>query len=429
MPLTSEQQAGVQLAVDSPSRACVLTGGPGTGKTFTLTAILDEADRRGWTVELASPTGKAAKRAAEVTGRRARTIHRLLEYSPQQGWGRHEGRPLQAQMVVVDEASMLDVELAAALLAAIPPWGRLLLVGDEDQLPSVGAGAVLRDLIASGVVPVARLTQVMRQSERSWIHLNARAVNRGEDPRVDNAGCDDFFFIEVEEAEQIPDRVARLLTDTFHRRFPANPKTGKPFVALEDFQVLVPQRPGRAGVDVLNDVLREALNPPGPAELKTSTGLYRVGDRVVQMKNDYDRSVFNGEGGRVVFAGKALGPVASEMGVDHGAMVVRVDFGEDEEGRRRLANYGPDDTTNLRPAFALTVHKSQGSEFPVVVVVCHSTHTFMLSRQILYTAITRARQAVFVVGDAKGLRRAVRNDAPVQRDTGLCGLLRSAEKK
>lgn len=405
-PLTVEQQHAVQLVAAS-SRVVVLTGGPGTGKTFTLSAILDWARVMELRVKLAAPTGKAAKRMAEVTGRSASTIHRLLMQA--------DG-PLPADLVVVDEASMLDVELFQALLQALSGTCQLLLVGDEDQLPSVGPGAVLRDVIVSGVVPVARLTQVMRQSERSWIHTNAQRINRGEQPVIDNARSDDFLVIEEEDAEQIPGRIARLLTTTLHQRFPVNPRTGVPYHPVQDIQVLTPMHRGPAGTTNLNKVLREALNPlpPGVAgdpallahhQLTYGDDVFRVGDRVMQHRNNYDLKVFNGEGGTIV-------------GLEQGALLI--DFGSEEGPLRYPLQY----LHELKPAFAVSGHKSQGSEYPVVVVVCHTTHYIMLSRQLLYTMQTRGKQLVFVIGNLKGLKRSVDNGTPAARYSRLAGWLR-----
>lgn len=428
--LTVEQQRAVDLVMSAPERIAVLTGGPGVGKTFTLSTILDEADGRGWSVALASPTGKAAKRASEVTGRPASTLHRLLAYHPDFGFQKNAQTPLDADLVVIDETSMVDVELFAALLRAVAPPTRVLLVGDDDQLPSVGAGSVLRSVIASGVAPVARLTQVMRQDERSWIHRNAQRINRGERPLIDNEACDDFLWVEVEDAREIPDRVRRLITETFPAVFPTRPSTGRPYDPIDDVQVLAPQKNGGAGVNVLNDTLREALNPALPAgatpatppapELRIGRGAeegggvcYRLGDKVLQNRNNYDLGVFNGEGGVVVAVDQTGGRLAVDFGIEGGPR---------EYERRNLVGEGG--RLELLPAWAISIHKSQGSEFPVVVVVCHSTHSFMLTRQILYTAITRAREKVFVVGDEKGLDRAVRNDAPVRRYTALGQRLR-----
>lgn len=418
MGLNNEQARAVEQAFAAAERVAILTGGPGTGKTYTLKTILDQATASGWEVELAAPTGKAAKRAAELTGRAARTIHRLLAYHPERGFQCNEQNPLTARLVVVDEASMVDVELFEALLRGLSSTTRLLLVGDDNQLPSVGAGAVLRSLIGSGRVPVARLVQVMRQSERSWIHRNAQRINAGELPEIDNEACDDFLWAEVTEEEggaaAIPSRIQRLLTETLPRYFPERPGTGRPYDPVTEVQVLAPQKNGSAGVNAICDALRERLNPGPRPELRLGgkgddlegATVYRLGDKVIQNRNNYDLGVFNGESGLVV--GVTTNSLTVDFGLDDGPLTYDLRTMTREGGGRELLS-----------AWALSVHKSQGSEWPVVVVVCHSTHSYMLTRQILYTAITRAQEKVFLIGDPKGLRRAVHNDSPIRRYTTL----------
>jgi len=430
MPLTDEQQRSVDLVFDSASRITITTGGPGVGKTYTLKHTLDRADRLGWVVEVGAPTGAAAKRASVMSGRPARTLHRLLEYHPVHGFQRNESDPIEADLVVVDESSMLDMRLFMALLRALHDDCRLLLVGDKDQLPSVAAGRVFGDLIASGTVPVAHLTQVMRQSERSAIHQNAQRINRGEMPVLDHYGYDDFFWVEVEDKEAIPERMLSVISKTFEQAFPTNTETGKPYDPLNDFMVLAPMHGGPCGVANLNNALREAFNPqvyqqiPMPTEadpgfveavgaipeIKHRKHIYRLGDKIIANTNDYKRDVFNGDGGFIT-------------GMDNQSLTV-------DYGRGDIHTYSRDELSTmdgkdmLLPDFCRSIHKSQGSEAPVVFLSIHSTHSIMLARQLLYTGITRARHKVFIFGDKKGLERAVRNDSPVQRYTWLPELLK-----
>lgn len=432
MELDESQSAAVELALRHPL-TCI-TGGPGTGKTTTLRALLDrlDAERRERTraaptdlarafspddytpaYVLGSPTGKAARRLSEATGRPASTLHRLLGYHPVQGWRVNRDEPIDARLVVVDEASMLDTELAAALLDAIDPGHtRLLLVGDANQLPSVGPGRVFGDLIESGRIPVARLTTLHRAAQESWICRNAPVVLRGQVPEMERPAGGDFLWVEENAAARIPGVVVELVT----KMLPGLPGGG---VKPADVQVLAPQRNGAAGVDVLNAQLQQALNPPsratGPVWELGFGHRATVGDRVIQTKNDYGLGVMNGETGFV------SGFTRAETPDGKGREVLCVTF----DGRERPVEYGRFEASELRLAYCLTVHRSQGSEWRWVVVVCHSTHTFMLSRQILYTAITRAKRGVVIVGDVQGVKSAVRNDKPARRNTTLVERLRA----
>jgi len=379
------QQQAVALAVAKPPGCGIITGGPGTGKSTCLRHALDRLDSEQCSYELASPTGKAAKRMSEATGRPARTIHRLLEYKPYEGgFARNENSPLECDSVIIDEASMVDIELFAALMRAInPQHTRLTLVGDADQLPSVGPGRVLADVVESGRVPIVRLQTVHRSARDSWIYANAPKILRGKTP--DLAPCNDFRFERADEARDIPGIVTRILT--------------KELPHESDVQVLSPQSTGKAGTGALNHALQEALNPGrgGPSMPRGDHEL-RVGDRVIQTKNNYTLEVFNGELGTIVSCESSR---------------LLVDFGD------REIEYDLQDANALQLAYALTVHRSQGSEFDWAVIICHSTHTHMLTRQLIYTAVTRAKHGVVIVGNDKGLRVALSSKSMHRRNTGL----------
>ncbi|NOZ96011.1 MAG: ATP-dependent RecD-like DNA helicase [Acidobacteria bacterium] len=398
-----EQRSGLELdptqrhalTAALTEKILVVTGGPGTGKTTLvrgLTSILAAKDR---SVELAAPTGRAAKRLAEATGRKARTIHRLLEYTPaSHSFARSEDNPISADSIVIDETSMLDVELAAALLRAAPSRGRLLLVGDADQLPSVGPGSVLADLIASGALPVVRLEHIFRQAAQSLIVQNAHRINRGHMPLIpkDPEGAD-FFFIEREDPGALVTTVGDLVQNRIPKAFGLDP--------VDDIQVMAPMHRGDAGVAALNAALRQLLNPPdaGP-ELVQGSRSFRGGDKVMQIRNNYDLEIFNGD----------LGRIAS---VDPGKRSILAVF----DGR--LVEIPPEGIEDLQLAYCSTIHKSQGSEFPAVVVVLHHSHHIMLERNLLYTAVTRGRRLVVIVGSRRALHRAVRTTTQRKRHTGL----------
>ena len=379
----------------------LLTGGPGVGKTTIVRLVVELAEQAGCTVALASPTGRAAKRLSEATGRPASTIHRLLGWDPARHRFGHDARtPLGAGLVIVDEISMLDVVLAHHLLKAVQAPTRLVLVGDPDQLPSVAAGNVLADLLASGRVPVFRLNQVYRQRAASLIVENAHRILAGETPRVlgrdDPVG--DFYFFPAEDEEQAADRLVEVVTERIPRRFG--------LAWMDDVQVLSPMYRGACGVDALNERLRRALDAPG-AELAWRDSVWRTGDRVIQTRNDYDKQVYNGDMGRIA-------------AVDASAVALTVRFPE------RDVRYQAQELTDLAPAFAITVHRSQGGEFPAVVLPLVPQHYPMLQRNLLYTAITRARQLVVLIGSQRALARAVANAEPSRRGSGLAQRLRRA---
>lgn len=427
------------------ARIGVVTGGPGTGKTTTLRVALDEVEAAGVSVLLAAPTGKAARRMHVATGRPASTVHRLLDYGPtgigaEMGFRRDASCPIAAGLVVVDEASMLDVELADALFAALDPAvTRLVLVGDADQLPSVGPGRVFADMIASGEVPVARLERVHRSMAESWVCSQAPRILRGELP--DLAPRKDFAIARadgrVEAARAVVQAVTRFLPERV-----GESATG------DNAQVLVPMRTGDCGTEAINGALQERLNPGARKGPTFRVGPYVIGlgDRVIQTRNNYALGVMNGECGRVlrvlaqaakcVFcAGSGLVYESAPLS-DNTPRVRCPDCGGRGEhaagvhvqidGRADVIVYSTSQAEGLALAYALTVHKSQGSEWPWVVCVMHSTHSIMLTRQLLYTAITRAKVGVVLIGDDAGIARAVRETRDAKRNTGLVERLRDA---
>ncbi len=378
----------------------VVTGGPGTGKTTIIRGVLAAMARDRPRLALAAPTGRAARRLAEATGAEAKTLHRLLEFEPRSGrFLRNAETPLEADLIIVDEVSMMEVSLAAALFDATPLGARVLLVGDADQLPSVGPGAVLDDLIQSRCVPVVALDRIYRQGEGSQIALNAYRVRNGELPQSSPRNADgDFFLVPREQPDDI---LAGVLEIVQHRL----PQRG--FEPIRDIQVLAPMHRGPLGTQALNEALREALNPYGE---QLGNGL-RVGDKVQQLKNDYDLEVFNGDIGVVV--GRGQGHADNRQPGLPLASTVQIRFGE------RLVDVEGSALDNLQLAYAVTVHKSQGSEYPAVVLPLHPGHHIMLQRNLLYTALTRGRRFVVLVGPLRAIERAVQNDAPIHRHTRL----------
>jgi exodeoxyribonuclease V alpha subunit len=400
-PLAPQQQQAVQAVLTH--RITVLTGGPGTGKTTTVRTIIELCRHEHKRVLLAAPTGRAAKRLAETTGQEAKTIHRLLEFKPGEGlaFQRNEGNPLDGDLLIVDEASMLDLPLTHHLLKAIPPGMHLLLVGDIDQLPSVGVGNVLKDIIAAleskeapaGRAAVIRLQTIFRQKAGSLIIANAHRINAGQMPIIDNSAATDFFLFRTEMPERAAELCVELVTERIPRRFGIPP---------EEIQVLAPMHRGVAGVAALNAALQKALNPPGPDHPERTIGsrVYRVGDRVMQIRNNYDKDVYNGDIGRIA----ALDPIFHTVTVVFDGRPVRYEFLELDE---------------LTHAYAISVHKSQGSEFTAVVIPILTSHYMMLQRNLLYTAVTRARRLVVLVGQPRAIAMAVNNNAVTTRYTGL----------
>jgi exodeoxyribonuclease V alpha subunit len=397
--LSSEQEAAVRLALTQ--RVAVLTGGPGCGKSYTVRAIVTLASAKHAKVVLAAPTGRAAKRLAELAGLEAATLHRLLQLRPGGDPAFDRDRPLDADLMVVDEASMLDVLLANKLVKAIPPGAHLLLVGDVDQLPSVGAGEVLRDLLAAEHLPRVRLTHVFRQAQQSGVVTNAHRINAGQPPVT--RGLDDFFLFAEEDPERAADLVVDVVANRLARRFGLDPR--------REVQVLCPMHRGPAGAGALNERLQTALTPaqPGLAERRFGGRVYRVGDKVMQLRNNYDKGtagVFNGSVGVVT----ALSLEDQEL---------RVLLDEDEE-----VGYGFDELDELTHAYAVSIHRAQGSEYPCVVVPLVMGAWLMLQRNLLYTAVTRAKRIVVLVGSRRALAKAVRTQGAGRRYTALAERLR-----
>ena len=392
--LAPEQAAAVRLALTE--RVAVLTGGPGCGKSYTVRAIVALARAKHAKVVLAAPTGRAAKRLSELAGLEAATLHRLLQLRPGGDAAFDRDHPLDADLVVVDEASMLDVLLANKLVKAVPPGAHLLVVGDVDQLPSVGAGEVLRDLLAAEHLPRVRLTKVFRQAQQSGVVTNAHRINAGQPPIT--RGLADFFLFAEDDSDQVADLVVDIVANRLPRRFGLDPG--------REVQVLCPMHRGPAGAGALNERLQAALTPAreGLAERRFGGRVYRVGDKVMQVRNNYDKGtagVFNGSVG-----------VVTALSLEDQELRVRLD--EDEE-----VGYGFDELDELTHAYAVSIHRSQGSEYPCVVVPLTMSAWMMLQRNLLYTAVTRAKRIVVLVGSRRALAKAVRTQGAGRRHTAL----------
>jgi exodeoxyribonuclease V alpha subunit len=394
LTLAPSQRDALELAVRS--KATVITGGPGVGKTTLVNSILKVLTAKGVSVSLCAPTGRAAKRLSESTGMEALTVHRLLETDPKNGgFRRNDANPLSCDLLVVDESSMLDVMLARSLLRALPDHAGLLMVGDVDQLPSVGPGRVLADIIESGAVPVVRLTEVFRQAADSRIVASAHAINRGRMPdltRPADGSLTDFYFIEESE----PEEAVRKIIATIRERIPAS----FGFDPVRDVQVLCPMQRGALGARALNAALQEALNPGRTETVERFGWTYSPGDKVMQVENDYDRSVYNGD-----------------LGIVTGVDTEQSDLTAEIDGRE--VSYGFSDLDELSLAYATSIHKSQGSEYPVVVMPITMSHYNMLSRPLIYTGVTRAKKLLVMVGERRALGIAVRNASAGKRWTRL----------
>ena len=382
------QVAAIQQAVKS--KVMVLTGGPGTGKTVTTQGIIAALESLGQGILLVAPTGRAAKRMNEATGKEAKTIHRLLEYNPAEGYGRNDENPLDGDVLIVDESSMIDVILMNSLLKAVPSHMRLILVGDIDQLPSIGAGNVLRDIIDSGVVPVIRLTKIFRQAQTSRIITNAHKINQGIFPDISNGRNADFFFIKQEDPEKAAQEIVNIVKNRIPKAY---------HYSTNDIQVLAPMQRSVVGATNLNIILQEAINSIGES-LSRGGFKYRKGDRVMQIRNNYDKEVFNGDIGFV-----------EKVNMEEKTLTVIY------EGR--AVEYEDNELDEVTLAYATTIHKSQGSEYPVVVIPLLMTHFVMLQRNLIYTGITRAKKICIIVGTTKALAYSVHNMVVLKRNTKL----------
>ena len=382
----------------------IITGGPGTGKTTLVRGIIEILRSRGLGILLAAPTGRAAKRLSEATRMDAATLHRLLKYKPDRGgFFMNDEHPLRADLVIVDECSMMDVPLTYHFLKAVKPATSLIVVGDADQLPSVGPGNLLGDIIESGAVPVVRLTEVFRQAQRSRIVTNAHRINQGEFPSLtggDSHGAGDFYFVERKEPEAAVAAIKEMVKQRIPARFGLDP--------IDDVQVITPMHRGLLGTTHLNNELQELLNP-SPNYVIVGAKKIKMGDKVMQVRNNYEKEVFNGDIGRITT-------------LDRERQRVRVNF----DGR--IVEYDFSELDELQLSYAISVHKSQGSEYPAVVMPMHPQHYIMLQRNLLYTGVTRARRLVCIVGTKQALGIAVRNDKTQRRFTGLAQRLRAQVK-
>ena len=391
------QIQAIKLATSS--KFCVITGGPGTGKTTTTKAIIDLFKLSGRKILLAAPTGRAAKRMSEATGKESKTIHRLLESKPPEGFGKNADNPLDGDILVLDECSMVDVLLMYNTLKAVPNTMTVILVGDIDQLPAVGAGNILGDIIESGAVPVVRLTRIFRQAMGSKIITNAHKINNGNIPDLSGGKNSDFFFISIEDGdkERVVNEIVSLCSERLPTYYKVNP--------ISDIQVLTPMRRGDSGADNLNKLLQATLNKDNKICLRRGATEYRTGDKVMQVKNNYDKDIFNGDIG-----------VISSVNIEDKSLVVNFDG--------RQVEYDILELDELVLSYAITVHRSQGGEFPIVVIPFTMSHFIMLQRNLLYTGVTRAKRVVVIVGEKRAVAYAVKNAISGKRNTMLAEQLR-----
>ncbi|MCF7818768.1 MAG: ATP-dependent RecD-like DNA helicase [Kiritimatiellales bacterium] len=394
--LAAAQRAALKTAVQS--KVMVITGGPGVGKTTLVNSVLMVLTAKKMRVALCAPTGRAAKRMAETTGMEAKTIHRLLQYNPHKGGFVHNAEnPLECDVLIVDESSMIDIVLASQLADAIPLHAAFIIVGDADQLPSVGPGRVLQDVIHSNTIPVAHLNEVFRQAASSRIITNAHRINQGQMPEFpEDHETSDCYFVEVDDPEKAVKLVGKLIKESIPKKFHFN--------AMEEIQILTPMQKGDLGARNLNQTLQQLLNPRGE-EVERFGYVFRVGDKVMQTENDYDKEVFNGDMGRIAKIDSEL----SELTVDFEDRKVVYDFRELDE---------------LVLSYAITIHKSQGSEYPCVIIPLHTQHYVLLQRSLIYTALTRAKKLVIVLGTKKALSLAVTRAESRERTTTLAERLK-----
>ena len=392
LELSSSQKDAVRLAL--ASKMVIITGGPGVGKTTLVNSILLLIQAKNVQVTLCAPTGRAAKRLSESTGLEAKTIHRLLEFDPKSfGFKRGRDNPLETDLVVIDESSMVDIVLMNKLLAAIPTEAALMIVGDVDQLPSVGPGAVLADLIDSGAVPTVRLTEIFRQAATSRIIVNAHRINKGEMPlKAETGALTDFYFIPADTPEDIHAKLLHVVTERIPKRFGLHP--------VRDIQVLTPMNRGGLGSHALNAELQKALNPNGEPKVTRFGTTFSPGDKVIQTVNNYDKEVFNGDIGQI----KTIDAEEGTVQVEYDGIFVDYEFGELDE---------------VSLAYATSIHKSQGSEYPAVVIPLAMQHYTLLERNLIYTAVTRGKKLVTIIGQPKALAMAVKNRKSNKRLTKL----------
>ena len=393
------QWQAVKTAISS--KVMVLTGGPGTGKTTTTLGIISAYKQAGSQIILAAPTGRAAKRMSEATGMEAKTIHRLLEYKPPEGYQKNEEHPLEGDVLILDECSMIDIMLMYNLLKALPEQMSLILVGDIDQLPSVGAGNVLRDIIDSGCVPVVRLTRIFRQAQGSRIIMNAHRINKGESIDMRGGKDSDFFFATKQSNQEVVDTIVQYCRMNLPRYYHVDP--------LQDIQVLTPMQRGECGAVNLNQVLQEAMNP-SKIFLRRGGTQYRLKDKVMQIRNDYDKEVFNGDIGTI-----------TKVDMEERELTVLFD--------EREVIYDVTELDELTLAYAVTIHKSQGSEYPIVVMPFTMSHFVMLQRNLLYTGVTRAKKILVLVGEKKAVYYAIKNETTTGRNTCLARRLQPDSKE
>jgi exodeoxyribonuclease V alpha subunit len=390
--LAKNQKQAVKEAIEK--KVMVVTGGPGTGKTTIINSIIKICGRLGQRVLLSAPTGRAAKRMAEATGHESKTIHRLLEFSPKEGgFKRDENNPLDADLIVIDETSMVDIVLMYQFLKAVPKDATLILVGDVDQLPSVGAGSVLKDIIDSGCIPTVMLNEIFRQAKESLIIVNAHRVNNGQMPIIEGSGdsLQDFYFFIIEEPEKVAEKIIELCKEKIPQKFG--------YRSIDDIQVLTPMHRGLVGASNLNTELQKHLNS-STDELVRGGLVLKVGDKVMQIRNNYDKEVFNGDIGRI-----------NKIDREEQEIIVNYDG--------RMVSYEYSELDEIVLAYAVSVHKSQGSEYPVVVMPVLTQHYMLLQRNLLYTGITRGKKLVVLVGTNKAVAIAIKNNKPQKRYTLL----------
>ena len=397
LPVTADASQLHAINMAAAGVSFVLHGPPGTGKTTTTLGIISAYKQAGCEIILAAPTGRAAKRMSEATGMEAKTIHRLLEYKPPEGYQKNEDHPLEGDVLILDECSMIDIMLMYNLLKAMPEQMSLILVGDIDQLPSVGAGNVLRDIIDSGQVPVVRLNRIFRQAQGSRIIMNAHRINRGESIDMRGGKDADFFFAPKESNQDVVNTIVQYCKTNLPRYYHVDP--------LQDIQVLTPMQRGECGAINLNQVLQEAMNP-SKIFLRRGGTQYRLNDKVMQIRNDYEKEVFNGDIGTI-----------TKVDMEERELTVLFET--------REVVYDVTELDELMLAYAVTIHKSQGSEYPIVVMPFTMSHFVMLQRNLLYTGVTRAKKILVLVGEKKAIYYAIRNETTTRRNTCLARRLQS----